>query len=77
MPLRRDREQELLFGSVLDRNARSVSDGVLVRIADAQLRADAGTFDAELRLELPRNVLNEVIGIQKHADRVARDHTWS
>ena len=48
MTLGRNREQELLFGRVLDRNAGAVGDGVLVGIADAQLGADAGTFDAEL-----------------------------
>jgi hypothetical protein len=72
--LRRHREQELLLGRVLDRKAGAVGDRVLVGIADAQLRTDARAFDAELRLELPGNILNKIICVQEHADRIPRDH---
>jgi hypothetical protein len=40
----------------------------LVRIPDAKLRTNPRAFDAELRFELARYVLDEIVGIQKHAN---------
>ena len=75
MALSCDGQKELLLSRVLDRNARAVRHGVLIGIPDTKLRSNPRALDAKLALELTRDVLQEIVGVQEHADAVPSDHT--
>ncbi len=68
------REHGLLLRRVLEGDGGTVTDDVVVRQPDAQLRADLGGGLAEFGVVLLVDILDEHVGVDKQLDRLASDH---